>query len=114
MTLRFCGKAFGFFLPSKLPPPFSFFPAYKSLRKYLVSVWLLQVYYHWSRHPLPRNLDDNTSQAATNIYNLEVVFDPKSAFNYHVRYTGKKYYHFQNKANSGGCSYFKASITNYS
>lgn len=25
-----------------------------------------------------------------NIYNLEVAFDPKSAFNYHFSYSGKK------------------------
>lgn len=39
---------------------------------------------------LSRNFDENTSQPATTIYKLEVVFDPKSAFNYHFSYTGKK------------------------
>lgn len=30
------------------------------------------------------------SELATYIYNLEVAFDPKSAFNYHCSYTGAK------------------------
>lgn len=30
------------------------------------------------------------SEPATYIYNLEVAFDPKSAFNYHCGYTGEK------------------------
>lgn len=41
-------------------------------------------------HPLSRNFHENTSQPATNTYDLEVVFDPKSAFNYHFSYAGKK------------------------
>lgn len=30
------------------------------------------------------------SEPATYIYNLEVAFDPKSAFNYHCSYIGEK------------------------
>lgn len=30
------------------------------------------------------------SEPATYIYNLEIAFDPKSAFNYHCSYTGEK------------------------
>lgn len=41
-------------------------------------------------HPLSRNFHENTSQPTTNTYDLEVVFDPKSAFNYHFSYSGLK------------------------
>lgn len=30
------------------------------------------------------------SEPATYIYNLEIAFDPKSAFNYHCSYIGEK------------------------
>lgn len=39
---------------------------------------------------LSRNFDENTSQPATTIYKLEVVFDPESTFNYHFSYAGGK------------------------
>lgn len=65
-------------------------------------------------------MEGNSSQQATNIYNLEVVFDPKSSFNYHFSYTRKiLFYYFQYQSQDGaaavsrGHSYFKDFITNY-
>lgn len=65
---------------------------------------------------LSRNFGENTSHPATTIYKLEIVFDPKSAFNYHFSYAGekKRFNHIQDTANLGGWSYFKACGTNYS